>query len=1146
MAKYGTIALLCSWLILAGLALAQTTSTAIVGTVTDATGAVVPGARLTLLKVATGERRSMTTTATGDYGFPLLETGAYTMTAEAKGFQLLEKTGIVLELQQRARVDFQLSVGGATSTVEVVGTAVQLKTEDAGVGQVITNKQVAELPLQGRNLSSLAVLTPGVQYGARQGFDGQGGYMPGRDVSVSANGQREVSQQITMDGISSTTNIENVMHWSPSVDAIEEFKVQTGSYSAEYGQANGALVQVSFKAGTNAFRGTVYEFLRNEKLDAENYFLNFGVAPQSPRKPKNALRRNQFGAYLGGPVVLPGLYNGKNRTFWSFSYEGWRQNVENVTQGFFYPQAFRNGDFSALLTPPIVNGKPLRAPVVIYDPMTGEPFRDGSGRITNVIPASRINKNAQAFVNTYQPLPTQTPEDPLANNITRGVPDVMRTNGYVFRIDHNFGPNDRIYFRYLTDRGYRNTQSLNPNFENFRVMNPTNLVTQWIHVFNPRLLNELRVGNNYQSDALYNPRSNTNFDLDSLGIGKFRIIQQGNRTLTPQEAGIPITFIGGDTDTSVPSKSTNNNYQFYDSLVLFRGSHNFKTGFAFNRPASHWGSSNNPRGSITASEGGYGLAGWLLGYPSTTMSAEGDPYSESHQNLWSAYFLDDWRASGKLTLNMGLRWDFFQVPRDRIGSWRNLRLDILSTGADGKQYPTMIPPVDQGQSAPLYDNLGPGYFMPRVGLAYQVAPKWVVRSGFGWFVHPGHIGSPGLLNRNPPGGGTFSFSQVTTTGQVIPYSYGGQSYNITTRKYAPGSPVLTLDNAFPDSVNLTSQRANVILIPPDNKYANDVQWSLDIQRALPWNTYLTVAYVGSKSSNVDNSVTNFNSPDPSSNTDINAGRPYQGYVSQGESNAVHPLGTIRYMDAYSNGSYHGLQVSGQKRYSRGLTMGLSYVYSKALGEGYERNGGIAFQNPRDRRADRQRYSFDVTHNAVINYVYEMPFLNRFKGVAGAFLRGWQTNGVITLRSGFPFGVSGGTLNTGSASRPDRIADGRISNPTRQLWFDPTAFRRTDCNIGRPDLCHYGDAGPNILVSPGGHTADLSLMKNWQIRALGESGRMQFRAEAFNAFNTPQFGQPNGIGFSSSASIVPDAPQQGEITTLRTPMRIIQLGLKLYF
>jgi hypothetical protein len=205
-----------------------------------------------------------------------------------------------------------------------------------------------------------------------------------------------------------------------------------------------------------------------------------------------------------------------------------------------------------------------------------------------------------------------------------------------------------------------------------------------------------------------------------------------------------------------------------------------------------------------------------------------------------------------------------------------------------------------------------------------------------------------------------------------------------------------------------------------------------------------------------------------------------------------------------------------------------------------------FQNPRDRRSDRQRFPFDVTHNGMIHYIYEPPFLQRFKGVAGLFLAGWQVNGISMLRTGFPFSVVGGNLNTGYATRPDRVADGRLDNPTRQLWFDPAAFRRTDCNIGRPDLCHYGNAGPNILNSPGANQHDLSLYKNWRIPQLGEQGRIQFRIESFNTFNTPQFGPPNNIGYSTPNSIVPDAPQQGTITSLRLRMRIMQFGLKVYF
>ena len=234
----------------------------------------------------------------------------------------------------------------------------------------------------------------------------------------------------------------------------------------------------------------------------------------------------------------------------------------------------------------------------------------------------------------------------------------------------------------------------------------------------------------------------------------------------------------------------------------------------------------------------------------------------------------------------------------------------------------------------------------------------------------------------------------------------------------------------------------------------------------------------------------------------------------------------------------------------GLTMGLAYTYGKALGVGGDRNGGDPnYQNPRDRRSELARYPFDVTHYAVINYVYEMPFLNRFKGVLGAFIGGWQTNGIITLRTGFPFSPVGGNLNGGpnSNTRPDRVADGRIDDPTRAKYFDPTAFRRTECNIpGRLDLCHYGNAGPYILLSPGAKTFDLSLFKNWAIPAFGDSSRLQFRAESFNTFNTPQFGVPNNIGWASNDSIVPDAPRMGEIRTLRLPMRVVQFGMKLYF
>src|SRR2546425_3174916 len=411
---------------------AQTTSTEVLGTVTDATGAVVPNASISLLRVGTGEKRQAVTDTSGNYSFPLIEIGEYTVTAEAPGFKTQSKTGIVVELQQKARVNLQLEVGAASEKVEVVATGVELKTDDASLGATIDHRRVTELPVLNRNFASLAVLTPGVQFGTRMGLNAQStsgsqgapvGFYPGA-MQVSANGQRDANQRVTLDGVIASEPLVNTVYLTPSIDAIEEVKVQTGSYSAEYGMNNGANVQVALKSGTNEFHGTIYEFLRNDAADAKDYFLNFQLPPGTPLQKKNRLRRNQFGAWLSGPVLLPG-YKGKDRTFWSFNYEGTRETQERVLQSSWFPQAFRNGDFSALLTPLIRDGRPVRQPTIIYDPLTGEPFRDNAGNITNIIPPSRINKNALNLINKYVPLPQFTPADILDINSITTVPNIL-------------------------------------------------------------------------------------------------------------------------------------------------------------------------------------------------------------------------------------------------------------------------------------------------------------------------------------------------------------------------------------------------------------------------------------------------------------------------------------------------------------------------------------------------------------------------------------------------------------------------------------------------------------------------------------------------------------------------------------------------
>jgi hypothetical protein len=1129
-------------------AAAQTTSTEITGTVSDTTGAVIPGAKVVLHRIATGERRTTTTGSTGDYVFPLIEIGDYTVAVEMDGFQSQEKTGIRLQLQQKLRVDFTLTVGNTLERIEVVAAGVQLKTEDASVGQVIDNKRVVELPLNGRNVSRLAVLVPGVNYGLRQGLDGsQGSPIPGRSVALTANGQRENNQQITLDGVTAANSRVNVMVFTPSIDAIEEFKVQTSSYSAEYGQNNGAIVQIALKSGTNQFHGAFFEFLRHDRLAAKDYFLNFQLPAGARLSEKNRLRRNQFGTFLSGPVYLPKLYNGRDRTFWSFNYEGLRLTEEVVREGFFFPEEFRRGDFSALLAPVIRNGRPIRAPIVVHDPLTGEPFRDVSGRITNVIPASRLNRNAQNYINQFMPLPAFRQEDILENNVRAPVAQRTDSDQYFFRIDHQFSEKDKVFFRYAKDISSILTGNLNPNFVVSGNAPSLNLAFQHIHLFNDRTLNEFRFGTNWADWDFANPRTGTAFDLDSLGIGAYRVITDNNRPLKGDEIGLPNTgVLPGDQDVAGRSYNSDRIWQFADNLSHTRGSHGLKFGYELRHASVGIRASNNPRGVLQCCPGGYNLAGWLLGYVNGSTSPEGKPLRTPQNYRMSAYVQDNWKVTRKLTMNWGMRWDYFTIAADPDGVLRSLRLDVLSRARDGRDLPTLVPaPGTANFKLANEDNR---YFMPRIGLAFRATDRWVIRAGGGWFVNAQQLDNYQILGRQPPYGAALSYNQVTDVAQVIRYDYAGQTYNVQTRRIRPGSTVLTLNDPFPAGSGTSPARVNLIALIPDNKNSNHWQWSFDIQRTLPAQTFLTVGYVGSKTSNLDNNLSNFNSPDPSPDTNINARRPWQAYVSQGEGDAARGLGEIRYLDSYANGSYHGLQTTLEKRYSSGLTAGLAYTFSKAIGEGYERNGGFTYQDPRNRRADRMRYPFDVTHNAVIHWVYEMPFLNRFKGAAGVLLAGWQANGILTFRTGFPFNVAGGNLNTGGPTRPDRIDDGRLfAGATRARWYDPTAFRRTDCNIpNRLDLCHYGNSAQNPLVAPGQKVIDLSLYKNWKMGFLGETGRLQFRAEFFNTLNTPQFGEPAGIGFSSLDSIVPDAPRMADIRSLRLPMRVVQFGLKLYF
>jgi len=380
----------------------QTSSTAVLGTVTDATGAVLVGAKVTLLQVQTGIKRQDTTSGTGDYNFPLLDPGEYSVTVEAPGFKTETHSGVQLELNLKARIDFHMEVGAEAQRVEVTSQAALLSTDQATLGQVVNTRRVEELPLNGRNVGALAVLQPGVQYGGRMGLTdinggGGGGVpIPGDAISISANGQRDTDQHATLDGVAVTEARVNTVPFTPSPEAIEEFKVQAGTYSAEYGTHSGAQLAIALKSGTNAFHGDAFEFLRNDKLDAQDYFQNYFNPPGSTPTPKNLLRQNQYGFLLTGPILIPKIYSGKNRTFFMFDFEARRLRQPNqVGESLVPTQAFEEGDLSALLNRHDASGNTLPS-IQIIDPITGVPFAG------NRIPESRISPIAK---NLYQFFP---------------------------------------------------------------------------------------------------------------------------------------------------------------------------------------------------------------------------------------------------------------------------------------------------------------------------------------------------------------------------------------------------------------------------------------------------------------------------------------------------------------------------------------------------------------------------------------------------------------------------------------------------------------------------------------------------------------------------------------------------------------------
>ncbi len=1029
---------------------AQTLDTGILGNVTDPSGAVVAGAAITISQPATGLARSVSTATEGKYEVRYLVPGEYTVEVRASGFRSERRTGINIQIGQQARIDFNLQVGEVVETVEVVSVSPLLQTESATLGKVVGHERVVAIPLNGRNFLQLAALAPGVV--VREEANAE-------RTRVIANGARDIWMQVNINGVTAVNNRHNFVNFYPSIDALQEFKVQSGNYSAEYGGNAGANVNMQLRSGTNRFHGTLFEFLRNDNLDARGYFR--------PRPlPKDILRRNQFGLVVSGPVV-------KDKTFFMASYEGQRADQERAGTAIVFTDAMRRGDFTGLGT--------------VTDPLSGQAFPN------SIIPANRLNPVSVNLINNY------TPRANVAGAVNyAGVQrdDVIIDQGLV-RLDHSFGSKDQAFFHYIYSRRDFPAAELNPFFFYNRNTFPnSSLGVQWVHTFSATLLNEARFGWHRGDINRLSPRTGTDFRIEQLGIQGLRVGGPDGRQLRNDEQGFPVIGIDGFMgmgDSRASSNIDNSRTdQFVDNFSWIRGSHSLKMGLDVRHHRDDATTNNWPFGnySFTRDVSGNSAAAYMLGFPRTFLTPEGVPISKVRQWRWGVYFQDDWKATSNLTLNLGVRYDLFGLPKEKNGVSRTLRFDLDPRG------PVLWP--DPGTITDLWINEH-HYLSPRVGLAYRWRDSTVVRAGYGIFYTAAQFDNINILQLNPPGAGSLTIIN-------------------------PGAnPIATIQNPVPRELFPRVPLFNVVTLPIDRKRRNAYvqNWNLQVSRQITSNDVLEVGWVGSKGTFVDTSLNNFNSPAPGPG-DIQARRPYQGYAR------------IRMMAADVNTIYHSLQASYEHRFSRGLSLTTAYTWSHLIDDAAQtiNRGACVCQTARNRgRAERADSIDDRRQRLVAGYVWELPWGKGLGGAPRALLGGWQFGGIMTLSSGSPFNVtqSGDSQNIDGFGwvRPHNVPGQKpkLDDRTPTRWFNTGAFTRSGFEFG---------ASPrNPVVGPGIHAFDLSILKNFKM-PFSEAHELQFRTEFFNAFNTPQFNNPGGsLGTGTF----------GVVTGTQLDNRQIQFGLK---
>jgi hypothetical protein len=1083
----------------AAIASAQSGTGEINGTVTDSTGAAVAGATVTITNPATGFNRIIRTNEGGVYSAPALQPGAYTIKVEREGFQSQSRAGVELQVGSAPSLNFTLAVGNVAEVIEVTGGAPVLETESTSVGTVIENKRIVELPLNGRNYLQLASLIPGATTNGPASSQGQQRMGGARNqFALNVAGQRVHFNHYSLDGMENTDPNFNTYLFLPSIDALQEFKVESGLFSAEYGRAI-AQVNVSTKSGTNEFHGVAFSYVRNAFFDARNFF-----APVNP-----PFKRNQFGGTFSGPVRLPKVFDGRNKLFFMFNYEGLRERRALTQQATLPDARYRSGNFGFL----------NRA---IRDPLNpGQVFPNG------VIPESRVHPTSRRVLNDFYPLPNQPGGGALGitNNYLND--EGRRTDGDQFTVrgDLTSIQNQTFFFRFSQTKEPQYLPSIIRNTGNNVDILGQQGVLGHTKVIGANKVNDFKFGMNYFNSANIQQRAFRENVVGSLGL-------QGV-SQDPLFWGIPVFQITGFANVGecndCPFVNWNTTFQVSDNFNWTVGRHTLKFGGEYRRLRYNQIGAVVPRGrfSWNGQYTGEPMADMLLGHMSNTEGQVGAPIASFRQNYMALYLQDTWKVTNKLTVNWGLRWEYespFHDKHDAIVNvdfrWDNSMEPVFvraGTGDLNQGNPAFPAPAGwqlvrdgrfgRGAAVPDRNDFG-----PRVGLAYQLSPKTVLRvSGGMYFVRD--IGNAVFdIVRNIP----FTIRQAEVADTTRPNLSWNRLFT------QAGAPSFLLINEFGERTSYVTQ------------------WQNSIQQQLTKDMSLEVTYMGSAGIKLRR-LTSYNNAEPRpGNPNLN--RPFPKFN-----------GSFQNMNAPGHSSYHALQMRLQQRFANGWTLLGSYAYGKSIdnGSGVRTTDGDPL-TPSDNynlRAERGLSAFDFRQRFTASFLYEMPFgKGRKIGLANAFaetlLGGWQVGGIFTFQDGFPataFCGPGNVQNGGGYCKPDAISTETTGLPddqrTVQRYFNTGAFvdRLGVAPGAAQPVFRYGTSGRNTIIGPGIIGIDASINKFF--RFVEGKHTVELRGEFFNAPNRANFGQP-GTTLRT--------PNYGVLSSTRIDSRQIQVALRYSF